>query len=400
MTVGMLFGVAWMMTHSFIVAIVAGITYTMAYPAWGECRNLNSRPLGNLLLSAMLLALFGYVNSGWLPCLIASGILGIAVVMTHKMTTQYMVLGLIALTLIFWTPLYALVLVVVLGVCYVMFPMFVKMLRSQWDILLFWGRNWRNLGAHQVYSSPIYGNEGRYDNGRVFGEGWLGFMKNGRYMGMNAFAVMLIFPLMNYGGLGLLERQMLWWSLTVYILAGITLFIPWLRFYGEGYKYLRMTALPVAYLAGCSLISGVFDGWQVGLYSVAVLGAVFLIWRGFRYDSKTLSPETDGDFGKILEYLKRDEVKVVLSVPTHLMDAIVYHCRKPVVWGGHSDNFRALEPMFPVFREPLEWFVHKYGVTHMVINRAYCLPFDIGIGDDSIVCSVGDLSVCEVGLDK
>ncbi|MDD4985001.1 MAG: hypothetical protein PHQ43_04310 [Dehalococcoidales bacterium] len=384
--------------------LLAGVIYALTYPAFAETSNLNSRPLGSLLLAGMMLCTFQAAYGSWL-WLSAAILFGFAVIMTHKMTTQLMLVLLPAMSVALWSPDYIIVLMGSFALAMVIGREFtLKMLEAHADILQFWNRNWHNLGAHQVYTSPIYGNESRQDNGRVFQNGLRGFLNNIKYAGANVFVLLLIFPILRYAGLGplwgdnplaLFDRQLLWWAILTYVLAGAALFVPLLRFYGEGYKYLRMAALPVAVLAARSFGYG---GWHNLVLGICLmLSLVVIAWRTNRSLRSTVNPVIDADFVKALDYLKGDKVKVVLSMPTHLADAVVYYARKPVVWGTHSDNFKEVEPFFPVMRKSLEWFIEKYGVTHVLLRNGYVMAHEVGLVDGSEGIRSGLYMVYKVG---
>ncbi len=380
-----LYGVLIGTTQSAVAATVGSLAYSLAWPTITDTSNLNSRPLGNLLLVGMMLSLIWYRESGYWLWLGVAGTVGYLVLMTHKMAMQLLIVMLPVMALVMWDwgPATALVLAL-LAALGLSEKMLMRIFKGQADILKFWNRNWKNLGAHQVLSSLVYGDEEREDRGRVFQSGARGLWLNIRHLAANPFVVpgaAAVGWLIVDGGMTKMEEVMAWWAGITYALAAMTMLIPRLRFYGEGYKYLRLAVFPVAFLIGSVFtrigleapkqpLGVAFSLFYGGTGILALLAALFVILGRWRANT-TLNPSVDGDLGKVLEYLKKPEVTVVLTVPTHLMDAIVYHCRKQVVWGGHSSHFRELEPMFPVFRKSLDWFVERYQVTHVVTLDNY-----------------------------
>ncbi len=372
-------------TYSAFIATVGALAYSLAWPVLTDTSNLNSRPLGNLLLVGLMLMLVQYEQSGYWLWLLGAGAVGYLIVMTHKLTTQLLVVMLpgIALAMWSWGPAAVLGIAVLISLI-VSRGMLVRILKGQLDILKFWNRNWRNLGAHQVLSSPMYGDETRKDLGRVFQPGWKGWLGVARHLAANIFLLptgVVVTWMVVSEGMTRTETVMVWWIGLTYGLAALTMLIPRLRFYGEGYKYLRFAVFPVAFIGGSGLArigswwapgrdpdpSGLFYG---ALGILAFLTALAVIVARQKANNM-LNPTVDGDLGKVLEYLKRPEVTAVLSIPTHLADAVAYYCRKPVVWGTHSAGFENVEPMFPVLRERLDWFVQKYQVSHIVLDEQY-----------------------------
>jgi hypothetical protein len=398
-------------TGIWTAAMFGGLACALSWPAITDCQNLNSRPLGNLLLAVLLLSLHACIGGEgglWFTVAVLACSLTF---LTHKLTTQLAVvlLPLLALLSRDLTPALVLFLGVALAFA-VPGNTAIKILKGQADILKFWHHNWSNLGAHQVLSSPVYGDAGRQDPGRVFQPGIRGLIRNTIHLAANPFAVVLPLAVLllaviataigDGSWLNKTGWMMLWWSIITYGLAASTLFIPRLRFYGEGYKYLRLSVLPVGYLVGhltaiflpagsgnaLNAILGGFRPWYIVVIGLAATASLLVIVRGLaRVSGKELNPAVDHDLEKVLEYLQRPEVKVVLTIPTHLMDTIVYHCRKPVVWGTHSAGFADVEPLFPVFRKQLEWFVEKYGVSHVVIDKRYVDPGAVGVSGDALL---------------
>lgn len=399
--VACLYIITYLLTANMVAAAAAGFLYALTPAVIAECSSLNSRPLGSLILVATILSTFIFVNYHSLYALGACLVFGFCLLMTHKMSAQLLYFVLPLMSLVFWDYMYILAMVSMIGATFLLSRgFFIKVLKGQFDILSFWNRNWKNLGAHQVYSSPVYGDENRDDPGRVFQKGFKGFYRQIRYLGKNIYVVLLLFPLLHYNQLTLFDRQMLWWVILTYALVALTLLIPQLRFYGEGYKYIRMAAFPVAYLA----ITPIYYGWDAGHYFFAVLAlatvaSVVVLLRIYRVGSEVnwYNPSMDNDLSGVLEFLKdNDRVSVIMSVPTHLMDTIVYHCRKKVVWGTHSDNFRAVEPFFPVYRQPLESFVSTYKVSHIVVNTGYVLPETLRLAPTGVAFSAGCYQIYEL----
>lgn len=400
-----LYGVLIGTTQRWDVAVVGTLAYSLAWPVLTDCSNLNSRPLGNLLLVGLMLALAQYFESGSWIWIGVSGVAGYLILVTHKMTSQllYVMLPGMALVSWDWGP------VAILGVALliagtVSVRMLQRVFKGQADILKFWDRNWRNLGAHQVLSSPVYGDEAREDLGRVFQPGVRGLWLNIQHLGADPFVLpALMVGVWSVASVGLTrtETTMVWWAVLTYALAALTMLVPQFRFYGEGYKYLRLATFPVGYLAGSGLWKTIAASplgrdqagillFQAASITIALLVAVFVILTRQKANS-TLNPSVEGDLGNVLEYLKREDVTVVLTVPTHIMDAVVWHCRKKVVWGTHSAGFENVEPMFPVLRAKLGWFVQKYQVSHLVIQESYAKAEKLGLKEP--VFRAGEYSV-------
>jgi len=399
LTIALLYTTTYLLSGGIIVATIASLLYTLTLAVIVECSSLNSRPLGSFLLVATLLCIFAFAESYTVWFLLGYILFGVCLLMTHKMSAQLLYFILPLMSLIFWDPTYIAALLGIVAVTFLLFrSFFIKVLKGQWDILTFWNRNWKNLGAHQVYSSPIYGNESREDLGRIFQKGFKGLYRNARSMGLNITVILLIFPILHYSQLLLFDKQMLWLVILAYALAGATLLIPQLRFYGEGFKYLRMVAFPIAYLA----ITPLLYNWDVILhyqYSILPVTLIVSLWITLRtYKSTALtgwgSPSMGTNLNSTLEFLKNNsEVDAIMVIPLTYADTIAYHCRKKVVWGTHSYNFKVVEPFYPVLRKPLESFISEYNISHIMLDANHTAPETLQLSPVNRVFNAGHYQI-------
>jgi hypothetical protein len=374
--VAVLYAVVYLATGSLWLAGLSGFSYAITPLTIAECISLNSRQLGSLLLAIVLLSLFGFINYSNFYLLGLFLLAGFLLLMTHKMSTQLLWFVLPIMSLVLWDATYFLGAVSIVIVAFLLSKGFyLKVLRGHYDILSFWNRNWRNLFAHQVHSSPVYGNENRDDTGRYFGKGFKDLYRLYRQLGSNFFVVMLIFPIIFYPQLSLFDKQMLWWVISTYFLAALTLFVPQFRFLGEGLKYLKMAAVPISYLT----IVPIYYGWNIGYYFYPLLGItiVLSIWLTLRISRRvelSQTPALDSDFKQVIDFLNGKEAGAIVCIPCDLADTIAYHCRRSVLWGTHGYGFRKVEPFFPVLRKPLEFFISEYKLSYILIDSGYVSP--------------------------
>jgi len=386
----LLYILTYLITGNIIVAVLASFLYSLTPIVISECSSLNSRPLGSLLLAATMVSLFKFTDSYSPYFLISCLVTGFFLLMTHKMSYQSLFFVLPMMSLIFWNPGYILI---VLGIIVttLLFSkgFFVKILKGQYDIMSFWNRNWKYIGAHQIYDSPIYGRESQGNPERLYQSGFKGLLKLIKRLGGNVFIIMLIFPLIFYPKLSLFDKQMLWWVILTYALAALTLFIPRFRFYGEGFKYLRLAAFPVCYLS----ILPIHYGWNVDYYFYPLLGIATLLslrsivrsYRAFVLARGVPSLEDDS-LSKVINFLRENsEVKAIACISCGLCDIIAYSCRKRVLWGTHTYGFKNVEPLFPVWRQPIASAVRKYEISHLLVNTDYVSPEVLKLSPDNMV---------------
>ncbi len=393
----LVYSVSYFILGDIWLAVFAGIAYSMNVASIVDTTSLNARSLGALLFNLCWLLVVYALAGGSLVYVVL--VLGFLLLMTHKLSSQllYFLAVFISIVLGDWR-----IAVFVSGIvlfAYIASGGFLsKIWRGQWDIMNYWRKQWRNLGAHQIYDSPMYEFLPKLGNRRVHLQGWKGFVKSASYMGMNPFALMLIYPILHYRELSVFDSWMLWWAVGTYLLAVLTQFVSWLRFAGEGYRYLKLAALPVCYLAFVPVLYGWAEWHYYVLLTVCLIAAIVLLIRLYHFMShETTIPFMDTGLGDVIKYLKSVPTNNILCLTEGLAEAIGYYTRKSVLRGSHNVYLNEILPFFPVYRLPLEYLTKWYAVSHVVISKKYVKAEYLGLDKKSLVLSVDDCEVYKVG---
>jgi len=363
--------VGYLVTGTWSVALVAGVCYALNAASMVDCTSLNSRILGSLLLAMTMLSTAMFLTvSVWY--LLPTALFGAFTLLTHKSSSQllYFLFVTLAVVLRSVMPLVSLLAIVSMAMV-VSRGFMVKVWRGQYDVLVFWYRNWRKLGIHPIYDSPAYRDAPAHRE-KVHLRGWRGAWKTVSLMGINAFILPVLWVLPHYPSLGTWDRLMFWWVAGTYLLGILTQAVPALRFAGEGYRYIKLAALPVGYLCVVPLLYQWQPMWvYYVLLSLSVVIGVVLIWQLSRWatgsDAQSMPSVTLG-MQKVVDYLKADDtVENVLCIPDGVADAVGYYTRKPVLRGTHNVYFKQVDPFFPAHRLPLDYLVKGYNVSHLVV---------------------------------
>jgi len=399
-------------TFSLEHLFLAGFVYASTPVLTAESTSLTSRALGNLFLTGEILSLAFYnqPQSGFF--LILAVVFGFLIFATHKMTTQFLVFFHISLSIIFQTvlPLFVLVSIFVLALI-VLRSYFFKILKGHYDILLFWHRNWEYLGAHQIYTSPVYGKSVASDQNNLADvrKSYLSRMKStiarenkaiyfllrsiiGK--SSNPFVVLaLLYGLWSFATFTAMEWVIFSWAFLAFLLMLLTIFVPYLRVFGEGFKYMRATAFPVAFIVSQFFVSGNVPvaGLVFGfiVFSIAA-GRCFLIYKELSRVS-IVGALLDEDLMKVFKYIKNNpEIDYIACFSVNFADALVYYCRRHVLWGTHHDSFNdKVVDFYPVMRKPLKWFKERYGIRYALIDTSYVKPHDMDLMEEQIVLGSG-----------
>lgn len=367
--------VASFMSDSPLLLSIVALTYMLTPILETECLTLSSRQLGNLLLTLEAICLFNYIGTGSPLALIASIIFSALIPMAHKMTMQFLIFfdSVLSLTLLRIEPVAVLALSLLLD--FLIFRgYFIKLMKGHYDIVTFWGKNWKHLWAHQVYDSPIYDKNKKRKREKGFKDMLLTgkarpfyfllvglFGKSG-----NPFILLpLLFISTNFFEI---------WALSAFILMIIVIFVPQLRMFGEGHKYMRMASFPSSIL----LIWAISYPKALALFIFMVAFSSYRIYSVYKAGKEGPSPE----LLEMLDYIKDNEIDYIMCLDAGISDAVAYHCRRRVLWGTHHDCFNSkVIEFFPVLRRPLEWFARKYEIKFVLVDTRYVDPIDVSLKD-------------------
>jgi hypothetical protein len=372
---GLVAGVAFAGSRDLGLAAAAAALYATMPGAVVECASLTSRPLANALLGALTMTGALAAARQSMPWTVASIALASLLLLTHKMASQQLVFLAIAAAvgLGSWKPPLILP-AAVAGALLVSGGFYGKVWRGHLDILAFWRRNHPWLGAHQVYDSPLFqGTAGA--RGREYARGTVSppaerVAKLLYYYGLIGVPVGVDLwrqrggPLSDSAGL---ETAIL----TILFTAAITTLWGPLKFLGEGYKYLRFSAVPASLVLPrlADALASPLARWGSlgGVVGLGLALALRDIGRLRRAPNVALTP----DALAAIEFVRGSRASVVLVLPTVMADACAWLSGKAVLWGAHSGGFRRLEPFWPVLRFPIAHFVRAHKVDALLVNEEY-----------------------------
>lgn len=385
-------GQAWL-------GVVAIVAYALFPGLVLEYASLTTRPLGVVLLSGFLLAAYFGMQS-W-PAAGLALLCGVALLYSHKLTTQqlWFTLPFVAAATADWRWLVWLP--VLYLAAFIVWPRgFVRILDAHRVIVVFWSRYWRLLGAHAVRQSPVYGDGHTrtdvYRNG-----GWraaIGFAKDTAHQN---YLIMPVLALAWPNGFDEpFERFLLGWILSAYVAGVLTHFIPTLRGIGLGRQYVKFGILPtLLYLAVHAQAASPLVPALLAVALVLLLRQYALIAANSRSQQSSQSGQVSEPLMRLLAKLRDEPEARVMCLPVHLCDLVSYVARVPTYWGTHGDTFdERLATFFPVLQHPLETYVKDGMLTHLLLDRSYVKPEELGLRPAALAGEEGDFLLFHVAM--
>ena len=378
---------------------LAVIVYGMAAGLVQEFAALTTRPLGLLVLNALLLAAFAATaNYVWVPLVLTCGVV---LVYAHKLSAQQawfslpvMALGMVEISWLLLLPMMYLA-------AFLTWPKGCReVLRGHAAIVRFWHRNWPLLGAHAVRQSPVYGSgqDGGHFSARAQGSvaDYLKQVLHQNYFAAPALATLFL-PAVNPA----FERFLVLWIVSVYAAALLIHFVKQLRGIGLGMQYLKFALLP-------SLMATAVSIWQgAPLWYQALVGiALALTVRQYVVVARLLRGETDApglrtdDIEPLLQRLSEDHEARILVLPYQLCDLVAYATRRPVYWGTHAQVFDdRLEQFFPVLRKPLANYARDGNLNRLLLDVRYAEPGSLGLSDSDVIERTGSYALLRLSTE-
>jgi hypothetical protein len=363
----------WLSDGNLVVIAMAGLIYATIPIQTSYNVQLNPRGLGALMLELVLmLLLWVYALDGawwvWIPIVVLSAL----ILLTHKMTTQLLWFMVLGTAVIYHRPLLvALIPASILAALVLSRGFYWKVLRAHWDIVSFWNRNWRWIGADQLRESPIYG-DGSYERPQKLHRSGLKGLAWQCYVLFGFNPSVWIACLLVYDRLVLESPRLIYptyllvWLLLPCIFALLTTFTPVLKCLGAGYLYVYNTSLLAALLLALSFQYTRAPEFSTPIVALALaLNTAGLATYYVRF-YRDRRARVDSGLNAMIDALRPQPRGIVMCVPGSWYEVVSYKTGHPVLWGGHGYGFKRLEPTWPRLLMPIGELLRRYDVRYLL----------------------------------
>lgn len=371
---------------SLAIALLSGLSYSLAWFPLSYNTQLQPRGLANLFLTLAMIGLWFYIDTRLFSIWIGVLILSVILLFLHKMTVQMWVIYLLGFGVWAWNWKILLLLPTSVFLALIVSKGFyIKMLKAHWDIVSFWHENIKYLGSHQYYESSLYQKEDFVSTAH-HQAGWRHQIR--KLLSLYKYnAFLLLLPILAshtiHHNQGKLEQFLWMWLGVTCLWTLFTTFVPCFLALGGGHYYLYQTFVPLFLFAGLTIRS--MNASQQGLlFSFWGIGLVFSVvkWEKYCRSIPLNKRATIGDdLKKVLDHLKALPKDGVFCIPFYLPDGAAFWTRKKVFWGGHSYGFQTLlKPYFPIMRKDVKETLKSKPLNYLLFWRGYLKSLkDIGL---------------------
>lgn len=386
-----IFFASFYLTGNLYIAFLAQALYVLTPIIILENASATPRSLGYTLFTIVFMSLFFYSVYSNILFLPIAFIAGTFIFISHRFTTQGYLFFSLFFTIITKDLLYISVFIFTFLIAIVLTKGFyIKVLRGHIGNLKFWYKNIDVRFAHQV--------KGNYKEHktkdfvfRVYNE----FLKFPPFVLAitNPWTLPVLFVAIVFQVPFLQLRSMNdyigMWVLFSYVLALLTIWVPKLRFLGEGQRYLELSAFPTAFLSASILLgtNGVLKSIFVVVYILMGIGAfltVVVVQRKaiIKDTLRSLTPAMQ----QMFRYLKnlQDKPKL-LCIPHQITTNTIYHTGCQVLVNADYTNIEKISDIYPYIKKPISDIMRKYNLNMILLNQDYAQISDLKIARYRII---------------
>jgi len=378
----LIFFISFYLTGSIIFSLVTQVIYILTPIIILENSSATPRSLGYTLFTILFLSLFLFTQNNHFALLAISLLSGTLIFLTHRFTTQ----GFLFFSLFFsfveksWMYIVVFILSLLLAII-ISKGFYLKVLKGHLGNLYFWYKNAKYRFYHQI--------KGSYEEHKT--KDFI-FKLYNQFLKFPPFVLAITNPwtlpvfylyIFTYPKDPFSQKLVLW-VIFLYSLSLATIWIPKLRFLGEGQRYLELSAFPTAFLASKLLfdsLKGEFSSFLVAIYILFGAGSLITILviqrKGIIKDKlRTVTPGME----KMFTFIKSLKVKPkLLCIPHQMTTSTIYHTGCPVFVNANYTNINNISDVYPYIKKPIKEIIKKHNLDTILLNKEYAKAEDLKI---------------------
>lgn len=378
----LIFWVSYYITNSLLISLITQALYIVTPIIIVENSSATPRSLGYTLLTLTFVSIFFYQNNLGLSFLIASIIAGTFIFLSHRFTAQGFLFFSITFSIIFRSPIYIFIFALSFLIALIVSDGFyLTVLRGHIGNLIFWYKNIKYRFYHQIKGELKAKNHKDFVF-RIYNE----FLKFPPFiLAITNPWTMIIFPLLLFylPKEPILFKLFIWVSVS-YVLSLITLWIPRLRFLGEGQRYLELSAFPAALLSANFLINIVpfnYRAYSAFLYIlIALLSILTIIVIQRKAIIKDQLRSLTPDLLRMFDYLEKLKNKpALLCLPHQITTNTIYHTGSPVFVNADYKDINKISDVYPYLKKPIRSILKQHKLDAILLNEEFATIKDLNL---------------------
>lgn len=378
-----IFILSYLLSSNIYVALVAQLLYLLTPIIIIENSSATPRSLGYTLFSVFMFSMIWFSEQPNPVLIFVILVCGSLIFLSHRFTAQGLLFFAIYFSvvnqnlkpIIFFIESFLLAFLISKG-------FYIKVLKGHMGNLSFWKNNISYRFAHQVK-----GNINVQHNKDFVFRTYNQFLKFPPFVLQitNPWLIVVLYIfLFEFPHDSFLVKLVLWVVFS-YILALLTIWIPKLRFLGEGQRYLELSAFPTSFLAAQFLISkinlqgvfylGVFY-FVIGIFSIIT---IITIQRKaiIKESIRTLTP----DLERMFNFIKAMKQKPrLLCIPHQITTNTIYHTGASVFVNASYATIDQISDVYPYFRKSIVEVMKQNNLNYILLNRNYTSIPDLKLG--------------------
>lgn len=377
----LIFFAALFITGDLFIAVTAQVIASLVPIVVMEASNLNTRGLSYLVFTLSFVPLLYFSLTNEYFWLIVSFFFLVLLFYTHRFALQAYLFNCILFSLIERNPMYTLFFIATFLFVYVTGGSFYKAIFDEHMAhLIFWRKNMHLRFAHQFRGLPEPKKVTDFVQ-RIFmlsTKNPLIFMVgNNPWILLYVLLVLLlhfqVWPINQLQDNNFIDKLNIW-ILGSFLASALVLGIKYIRFLGEGNRYVEYGIFPLSTVTAY-YISSLYQAYP--FYTLLTFAIVCLLLLGMiiYLQVKTILHDRVRSITKplweVIHYLNKEGEKVRLAIfPFSLGDAFMYFIRGKVLT---SDSITALKELniWPVMKDPVQKVIKDYKINHILFDTNY-----------------------------
>lgn len=388
-----IFYISLTLTGSIFISLVTQVIYILTPIIILENSSATPRSFGYTLFTLVFLILFIFQQNNNFYLIPLAILLGSLIFLSHRFTTQGFLFFTLFFSVINRTPLYILVFIFSLILALSLSKGFyLEVLKGHVGNLKFWKKNIKYRFYHQ-----IRGNYKDHRTSDFIFKLYNQFLRFPPFVLSitNPWIISVFYFYFYSSNTSFVISNLLMLVIFSYVLALSTVWIPKLRFLGEGQRYLELSAFPTAFISAIlfdQLIKSSFKFPSIILYfTVGILSLITIIVIQRKAILKDRLRSLTPEMIEMFAYLRKLKYKPkLLCIPHQITTSTIYHTNCPVLVNADYKNINKISDIYPFIKKPIPEIMKSYGLTHILLNLDYASVKEMRLKKFKIVKIIGN----------